>query len=77
MTSNEVKEQALAILRKRYDEQREQVTAIDARLGEYYDDLCEHSSGVAGDENDWHNLDEVLSGVKFLRLLRTYDFDHE
>jgi phage terminase large subunit-like protein len=77
MTSNEVKEQALAILRKRYDEQREQVVAIDARLGEYYDDLCEHSSGVAGDENDWHNLDEVLSGVMFLRLLRTYDFDHE
>lgn len=71
----ERKEKALGILRRRYEGQRQQVEGVEPRLAQYYDDLIAHSSAVEGDGNDWHNYYEVLGAIKFLRLLRTYEFD--
>lgn len=71
------KAQAIEILRRRYAEQREQVAAIEERMTEYYDDLCEHSSAIPDDPNDHHNYYELLGAIRFLRLLRTYDFDYD
>ena len=69
------KQQAIDILRRRYDEQRAQVAAIEPRLAAYYDDLCEHVGIEQGDANDLHNRYELLGAIKFLRLLRTYEFN--
>lgn len=73
----EMKSSAIAVLRKRYEEQRAQVAGIDDRMTEYFDELCEHSSSVPDDPDDRHNVYEVLGAVRFLRLLRTYEFNHE
>lgn len=48
---------------------------IDYRLYDYYMDLCEHSGIDPDDENDWHNLYELLSAIKLLRILKTYPVD--
>lgn len=69
------KGQAIEVLRRHFAEQREQLREIDSRLEQYFSDVCEHSSIEEGDENDRHNLYEVLGAVKFLRLLRTYEFN--
>lgn len=66
--TQEEKQIAIDILRKRYDETaRKAVQAIEPRLKEYFDGLH--------DEPSAHNAYEILCGVKFLRLLRTYDFN--
>lgn len=75
--TQEEKQQAIEILRKRVPGQAEQLKTIDERLLEYYQGLCEHSGTELGDENDLHNGMELLCAIKLLRLLRTYDFDHE
>ena len=72
-----MKTSAIAVLRRRYEEQRAQVAGIDDRMTEYFDELCEHSSAVPDDPDDRHNVYEVLGAVRFLRLLRTYEFNHE
>lgn len=69
------KQRAIDILRARYDAQRMQVTGIEERLTRYFDDLVNHSSVIVGDANDQHNYYELLSAIKFLRLLRTYEFN--
>jgi phage terminase large subunit-like protein len=75
MTNDQEKKQrAIEIIRRRYAEQREQVASIEPRLEEYFDDLCNHSSAT-GEHDDRHNLYELLGAVKFLRLLRTYEFN--
>lgn len=71
------KQQAIEILRKHYAEQRGDVEKIDGRIADYFDDLCQHVSAEENDTDDWHNYYEVLGGIKFLRLLRSYDFDHK
>lgn len=64
----EEKQIAHDILCKRYDETAQKaVAAIEPRLKEYFDGLR--------DEPDGHNGYEILCGVKFLRLLRTYEFN--
>lgn len=68
MTKDE-KQQALEILRKRYEEQKKDVVSIDARLGEYYEGLI--------NEPHFHCGDELLCAVKLLRLMRTYEVDAE
>ena len=68
MTPTE-KQQSLDILTRRYGEQKEQVTAIDTRLAEYFDGLIA--------EPQYHNGDELLCAVKLLRLMRTYEVDAE
>lgn len=65
------KQKAVEALRRHYGEQRNQLAAIDDRLAAYVADLCQHSGGEA----DFHNLYEVLGALKFLRLLRTYEFN--
>jgi len=66
MTPQE-KEQALAVLAQRLDEQRAQLAAIEPRLLEYFEGLA--------NEPDVHNGYEILCGVKLLRLMRTYEVD--
>ena len=65
----EEKQQAHKLLARRYAEQHEQVASIEPRLAEYFDGLCEHP--------EWHNGNELLGAIKFLRLLRTYVLDIE
>ena len=71
----EHKQRAILILQHRTAEQRERLDGIDPRLTEYLTHLCEHSGTELGDENDLHNMYEILCAVRFLRLLRTYDFN--
>ena len=71
----ERKVRALAVLRERLSGARERLRAIDERLLVYFDDLATHASADPEDADDRHNLYEVLCGVKFLRLLATYDFN--
>ena len=73
----EKKQAAIDLLRKRYDEQRKQVAKIDERMTQYYEWILHHVSADPNDENDLVNYNEVLCAVKFLRLLRTYDFNHK
>ena len=68
MTPTE-KQQAHKLLTRRYAEQHEQVASIEPRLADYFDGLCAHP--------EWHNGNELLGAVKFLRLLRTYVLDIE
>lgn len=75
--TKEEKQHAIDILRRRVQEQHEQLEAIDHRLAEYFDHLCEHSGTELNDENDQHNGWELLCGVRLLRLLRTYTLDIE
>lgn len=70
------KEAAIDILRRRYEEQRDQVGAIEPRLADYFTWMLSHVSAVEKDENDLVNYYELLGAVKFLRLLRTYSFNH-
>ena len=73
----EKKQAAIDLLRKRYKEQRRQVAKIDERMTQYYEWILQHVSADPNDENDLVNYHEVLCAVKFLRLLRTYDFNHK
>ena len=67
--TKEQKQQAVAILSKHYDEQMKDVQEIDQRLCDYFSDMATHP--------ERHNAYEILCAVKFLRLLRTYDFNHK
>lgn len=63
------KQQAVDILGRRLKNQRQTVAGIEPRLEEYFIDLW-------ANPND-HNGYEILCAVKFLRLLRTYEFNHK
>ena len=76
MTKDE-KQKAIDILRRRYEQQHEQVAAIEPRLDGYYRHLLEHSGTELGDENDQHNVMELLGAVRLLRMLRTYEFSRQ
>ena len=67
-TPQQTKADALAMLADMLPAYRERLTAIDPRLLTYYEGL------TAG---NLHNLYEVLGGLKFLRILRTYKFSHK
>lgn len=69
MMTREEKERAVEILRRRYAEQWGAVAVIEGRLVEYFDGLVS--------EPELHSGWELLCAVKFLRLLRTYEFDHQ
>lgn len=76
METQETKKKAIELLRERCDDAHlERLGAIDTRLAEYYVDLCEHSGTELGDENDWHNVYELLGALKFLRLFDSYGFN--
>ena len=55
LTDKQKKEKAIGILRKRYDDQREQVAAIDDRMTDYYEWMFSHVSADPDDENDLVN----------------------
>ena len=67
-TPQQLKAEALAMLGDLIPRQAEQLRAIDPRLLTYYEGLT---------DGDLHNLYEVLGGIKFLRILRTYKFSHK
>lgn len=70
------KTQAISLLRDRLTEDiRARLADVDARLLEYFEHLAAHSSADPEDEDDVHNLYELLGGIRFLRLFTTYDFD--
>ena len=71
----QLKLQAIRILRREVPVHGDRLRAVDARLYDYFAGLANNSSAVADDPNDRHNLYELLGGIKFLRLLDTYDFD--
>ena len=64
----ELKQEALEYLAQVLPQQRGQLKDIDGRLLMYYDGLT---------DGTMHNLYEVLGGIKFLRVLRTYPFSHK
>lgn len=67
-TPQQLKQEALDKLARLIPRQREQLRRIDERLLTYYEGLL---------NGELHNLYEILSGVKFLRVLRTYRFSHK
>lgn len=67
-TPQQTKADALAMLADMLPAYRERLTAIDPRLLTYYEGLT---------DGNLHNLYEVLGGLKFLRILRTYKFSHK
>ena len=69
------KAQAIERLRMEVPAQAEQLKDIDPRLLAYYEDLCEHSGTDRDDDNDWHNIYELLAALKQLRIFRQYPID--
>lgn len=67
-TPQEIKDLALEYLGKVLLLQKDDLLAIDQRLLTYYEGLL---------NGDLHNMYEVLGGIKFLRILRTYPFNHK
>lgn len=71
----QLKLQAIQRLRREVPAHADQLRAVDARLYDYFAGLANNSSAEPDDPDDRHNLYELLGGIKFLRLLDTYDFD--
>lgn len=67
--TNEDKRNAVNILARRYSESVAGLLSIDARLKDYFDGMLIHP--------ELHNGYEILCAIKFLRLLRTYEFNHK
>ena len=75
--AQKIKIEAIALLRSRLPRHRERLLEIDARLLDYFDDVATNTSADPDDENDRHNVYEVLCSVRFLRLLDTYNFNRQ
>lgn len=73
----ELKQKAIDMLKAQVPQQQDMLIYLDQRLLDYYNGLCEHSSIDDDDPEDWHNLYELLSALKLLRLLRTYPVNTE
>lgn len=70
------KQRAIDLLRNNYDDDhRKRLADVDERLAEYFDHICMYSSADPDDENDVHNVYEVLGAVKFLRMFDAYPFN--
>ena len=67
--TKEEKQQAVDILGKRLKEQRSSLAEIDARMEDYCIELWANPNA--------HNGYEILSVIRFLRHLRTYEFNHK
>ena len=65
--TKEQKTYAVSILSNHYDKQQKDVEKIDTRLCDYFMDMINNP--------EKHNAYEILCSVKFLRLLRTYEFN--
>ena len=71
----EQKQAAIDLLKDRFDGKEKILAEIDDRLLYYFADLCANSSADTDDENDHHNVYEILGAAKFLRMLDTYTFN--
>lgn len=69
------KQAAIDLLKDRFDGKEKILAEIDNRLLYYFADLCANSSVDTDDENDHHNIYEILGAAKFLRMLDTYNFN--
>ena len=69
------KQQAIDLLRSRYEGKAGTLTDIDPRLRDYYEDMLAHSSSDPDSDDDHHNVYEILGAAKFLRMLDTYRFN--
>ena len=69
------KQQAIDLLRSRYEGKADTLTDIDPRLRDYYEDMLAHSSSDPDSDDDHHNVYEILGAAKFLRMLDTYTFN--
>ena len=67
-TPQQLKAEALDKLNRLIRVQAGQLRAIDERMLTYFQGLT---------DGDLHNLYEILGGIKFLRILRTYAFSHK
>ena len=65
--TQEEKLQAIDILNQRYSQLSYAVAAIEPRLVVYYQDIVDYP--------DLHNGYEILCAIRFLRLLRTYEYN--
>lgn len=74
-TEQEQKQKAIDILRAELPRHEQTLRELDPRLHEYIEDVATHSSAREDDDDDVHNLYEVLGAVRFLRLLDTYPFN--
>ena len=72
-----MKEAAIRLLNRKVEEQYQQLSDIDERLLDYYNDLCCYSGTDPDDPADYHNLYELLAALKLLRLMRIYEVDTE
>lgn len=73
----EQKQAAIDLLKDRFDGKEKMLAEIDDRLLYYFADLCDNSSADTDDENDHHNVYEILGAAKFLRMLDTYTFNRK
>ena len=64
-------------MKDRFDGKEKMLAEIDDRLLYYFADLCDNSSADTDDENDHHNVYEILGAAKFLRMLDTYTFNRK
>lgn len=69
------KQRAIDLLRQRYEGNADRLADIDPRLRDYFDDLLAHSSADPDDDNDHHNVFELLGAAKFLRMMDAYRFN--
>lgn len=73
----EQKQAAIDLLKERFYGKEKILAEIDDRLLYYFSDLCASSSADTDDENDHHNVYEILGASKFLRMLDTYTFNRK
>jgi phage terminase large subunit-like protein len=76
-TATRQKQEAIDLLRKRLKGKEQTLRDIDQRLLMYFDDVAQNVSADPNDENDVHNIYEVLGAAKFLRMLDTYTFNRK
>ena len=73
----EQKQAAIDLLKERFYGKEKILAEIDDRLLYYFADLCASSSADTDDDNDHHNVYEILGASKFLRMLDTYTFNRK
>lgn len=73
--AQQYKERAIGLLADRVHKSTPQLEKIDKRLLQYYCELVSYSGIDPQDPGDWHNLYELLSALKLLRIMKQYPVD--
>lgn len=74
-TQQQLKQDAIDIVRSLFRQKKDTCEEIDLRLRQYFEELLANSSSVIDDPKDRHGVYELLGAAKFLRLLGTYNFN--